>query len=69
MKITSFGKTFLLPSSTDRGSIRMAFRTYLAARRRWPNGRLRIRGKWLHYMIPAGINPPGSEMTGIMMTF
>ncbi len=42
-RLTSWGRSSLDPHSCDRPSLRRVFRTFCAARRRWPSGRFVVR--------------------------
>lgn len=43
LSLCSFGHDFLSPVSSPRSSLRRVVRAFLAARRRWPTGRLTFR--------------------------
>jgi hypothetical protein len=67
LSLCSWSRSFLWPVPAGRGrapSARRVVRAFLAARRRWPAGRLSLRLGQLCWSVPAGRCPPGSDLVG-----
>lgn len=51
MRLSSFGRSFLVCLSGGRPSPRRVLRCFLAARRRWPSGRLVLRWSGADWVV------------------
>lgn len=67
MRLLSFGRSFLYPVGSVAASPRRVLRAFVAARRRWPSGRLSVGLSGLRWMVPEGVRPPGSELCGLLV--
>ena len=70
MRLCSWSRSFLMPVPLGRGpapSLRRVVRAFLAARRRWPSGRISVRARQICWVVPAGRCPPGSDLVGLSL--